>query len=71
MGILLTMVRLEAQKTDIIVAINVPHIAGHYHSADVDPEKGRQGPLLERAIAYRQKLMETFEVKDWGLFVME
>ena len=70
-GILITMVRLEQQKTDIIIAINVPHIAGQYNPTDVDPEKGRQGALLEQAIQYRQKVMETFEIRDWELFVQE
>lgn len=63
------MVRLEQQKTDIIISINVPHITGQYDSAEVDPEKGKHGPLLDHAIQYRGKVMETFEVRDWELFV--
>ncbi|KAK3698019.1 hypothetical protein LTR37_017135 [Vermiconidia calcicola] len=70
-GILLTMIRLEQQKTDIIVAVNVPHIAGQYEPAEVDPEKSKHGRLLDAAIQHRQKLMETFEIKDWDLFVQE
>ena len=65
------MVRLEQQKTDIIIAINVPHIAGQYESSEVDPDKGKHGPLLEKAIDYRRRAMETFEIRDWGLFVQE
>lgn len=70
-GILLTMVRLEQQKTDIIIAINVPHIAGQYDKAEVDPEAGKQGGLLEVATQYRNKVMGTFEIKDWELFVQD
>ena len=70
-GILLLMIRLETQQTDILVAINVPHIAGQYEPTDVDPEKGKHGVLLERAMQYRQKLLETFEIRDWGLFVTD
>ena len=70
-GILLTMIRLETQKTDIIVAVNVPHIAGQYDPSEVDPEKGKQGRLLESAVEHRRKVMETFEIKDWDLFVQE
>jgi hypothetical protein len=70
-GILLTMIRLEKQKTDLIVAINVPHIPGNYEKADVDPAMGKQGKLLEKAAEYRKKVMETLEVRDWGLFVQE
>lgn len=69
MGILLTLVRLEEKKTDLVISINVPHIAGQYVPGDVDPEKGKQGPLLERAVQMREKVMQTFEVKDWELFV--
>ena len=65
------MIRLERQRTDIIVAVNVPHIAGQYAPAEVDPEKGKHGVLLEHAIQYRQKIMETLDVKDWELFVQE
>ena len=71
MGVILTMIRLEQQKTDIILAVNVPHIAGQYTPADVDPEKAKHGPLLEAAVAHRTKLIETFEILDWSLFVQE
>lgn len=70
-GILLTMLRLEQQKTDIIIAINVPHIEGQYDRANVDPEAGKHGPLLEAAMQYRERVMETFEIRDWGLFVQD
>lgn len=70
-GILLTMVRLENQKTDILLTINVPHIAGQYDPAAIDPAQGKHGPLLEAAVEHRTKLIETFEVKDWDLFVQE
>ena len=70
-GTLLSLVRLEQQKTDIVIAINVPHIAGQYDKADVDLSAGKRGKLLEAAIGYRQKVLETFEIKDWDLFVQE
>ena len=65
------MIRLEEQKTDILIVINVPHIPGQFDSAEVDPEKGKHGKLLEAAMQYRGKVMETFEIRDWGLFVQE
>lgn len=67
-GILLLLVRLEKQQTDIVVTINVPHVPGEYRKEDVDLENGRRGPLMEDAMNVRQKILETFEVKDWGLF---
>ena len=65
------MVRLEQQNTDILITINVPHVAGQYNPAEVDPGSGKHGRLLETAIQSRQKTMETFEIKDWDLFVQE
>lgn len=70
-GILLALIRLEQQKTDIVVAVYVPHIFGQYDLGEVEPDKGKHGVLLEKAIDYRQELMGTFEIKDWNLFVQE
>ena len=67
-AILLTLIRLERQKTDILVTVNVPHVAGEYEAGSVDLEHGRQGSLIERAAKYRERVLETFEVKEWGLF---
>ncbi|TKA74943.1 hypothetical protein B0A55_04946 [Friedmanniomyces simplex] len=70
-GILLLLVRLVEQKTDILVAVNVPHITGNYEPGDVDLEKGRWGGLLEMGLQIREKVMASLEVRDWGLFVQE
>lgn len=70
-GILLTMVRLVQEKTDIIIAVNVPHIPGNYEQGGVDLATGKHGQLLDQALAYREKILETFEIKDWTLFVSE
>jgi hypothetical protein len=67
-AILLTLIRLEGQKTDILVTINVPHVAGEYEPESVDLEHGKQGALLEKAGKYRERVLETFEVREWGLF---
>ncbi|KAF2403215.1 ran-interacting Mog1 protein [Trichodelitschia bisporula] len=70
-AILLVLVRLAAQKTDIVISINVPHVADEYSRADVDLEARKPGPLLGAAIQMRDRILETFEVKDWDLFVNE
>jgi hypothetical protein len=67
-AILLTLIRLVDQKTDILVTINVPHVIGQYDTSSVDLEHGKMGPLLEQAAKWRTRVLETFEVKDWGLF---
>lgn len=73
MAILLTLVRLEAKATDLVISINVPHLPGQYVSGEVnggvEMEKARLGLLVERAVGMRERLMRSFEVREWGLFV--
>ncbi|KAH0544002.1 hypothetical protein FGG08_001769 [Glutinoglossum americanum] len=70
-GVLVTIVRLKAQTTDIVITINVPHIKGNYDEGRVDLERGQLGPLLDSALAHQDRIFRTFEVKDWNLFVQE
>lgn len=67
-AIMLTLVRLVKQETDMLITINVPHIAGQFEAGSVDLEHGKMGPLLEEAGKWRERVLETFEVKEWGLF---
>lgn len=70
-GLLVTVIRLESVKTDVVVSVNVPHIAGQYARADVDLEKDKVGALLETARIVKESALASFEVKDWGLFVQD
>ncbi|KXS95888.1 hypothetical protein AC579_10579 [Pseudocercospora musae] len=70
-GIVLIVVRLEEQKTDIVIAVNVPHLPGSYAKEDVNPAAGKYGNLLEAGKVVKEKVLESFEIKDWGLFVQE
>ena len=57
------LVRLEKQKTDLLVFMNVPH--------DEFDTKGDPAGLSreeELATGFVDKLLETLEVKNWGLF---
>jgi hypothetical protein len=65
----LTLVRLEREKTDILITVNVPHIKGEYDEEEVDLELGRQGQLIGDAVDYAARIWQTFKVKDWNLFV--
>ncbi|KAK3376617.1 hypothetical protein B0T24DRAFT_619095 [Lasiosphaeria ovina] len=67
-ALILTLVRLEKESTDILITINVPHIKGEYDEEDVDLALGKQGELIGDAVEYAAKIWETFEVKDWHLF---
>jgi hypothetical protein len=67
-AIVLTLIRLERESTDILITINVPHIKGEYTEEEVDMQMGRQGKLIENAVEFAAKIWETFKIKDWGLF---
>jgi len=67
--VLLTLIRLEAQKTDLLVTINVPHLPGEYEYESVDLHAGKVGVLLEEAGLVMDAVLESYEVLDWGLFV--
>jgi hypothetical protein len=67
----MTLIRLADKKTDIVISVNVPHVPEEYDPAEVDPTAGKLGPLLEAANQIRQKILETFEIKNFGLFVQE
>ena len=70
-AILLTMLRLEQQQTDVLVSVNVPHVPGEYDAARLSMEAGEWGPLTRGAMRYRDEIMTTFCVLDWALFVQE
>lgn len=70
-AIVMTLLRLEKQKTDILITVNVPHIKGEYDEDDVDLELGKQGKLIGDAVEYSARIWESFKIKDWGLFVVD
>jgi len=67
-AIVLNLIRLEHESTDLLITINVPHIKGEYTEEDVDMELGKQGKLIEDAVEYSARIWETFKIKDWHLF---
>ncbi|KAI4098993.1 MAG: hypothetical protein LQ339_006186 [Xanthoria mediterranea] len=69
-GVMLTLIRLVAQSTDIVVTINIPHIPGHQEPSDgaLDFEDGRFGSLVEAGVKIRDEVWRSLEVRDWGLF---
>jgi hypothetical protein len=67
-AIVMTLLRLEREKTDILITINVPHIKGEYNEEDVDLELGKQGKLIGDAVEHSARIWSSFKIKDWGLF---
>ncbi|KAI4284583.1 MAG: hypothetical protein L6R38_001284 [Xanthoria sp. 2 TBL-2021] len=69
-AVMLTLIRLVAQSTDIVVTINIPHIPGHQEPSDgeVNFEEGKFGSLVEEGVKIRDEVWRSLEVRDWGLF---
>ncbi|KAK0721402.1 hypothetical protein B0T21DRAFT_51927 [Apiosordaria backusii] len=67
-ALILTLIRLEKEQTDILITINVPHIKGEYDEEEIDLAMGKQGELIGDAVEYAARIWESFEVRDWGLF---
>ena len=67
-AIVMNLIRLEEESTDILITINVPHIKGEYTEEEVDLQMGKQGRLISDAVEYAARIWETFKIKDWGLF---
>lgn len=47
-----------------MVTINIPHYKDEYEKA----EPGEETKLMKESKATREKVLQTFEVKEWGLF---
>jgi hypothetical protein len=67
-ALIMTLLRLEKQNTDILITINVPHIKGEYDEDEVDLQLGKQGKLIGDAVEYSARIWSTLKIKDWGLF---
>lgn len=70
-ALIITLIRLEKVKTDVVITINVPHIKGEYDEDDVDLELGNKGELIGKAIEHAAKIWESFAIKNYGLFGRE
>ena len=62
----LLLVRLAAQSTDLLITVNVPHYPGEYVKAEAGSDGVTQ--LMRDGQTTREKVRESFEVKDFGLF---
>ena len=61
----LLLLRLKDQGTDILVSINIPHYVGEYEKPS---EEGQQTKLMKDSAVARQKVLDSFNIKDWNLF---
>lgn len=63
----LLLLRLAEQTTDIVITINAPHYPGKYAREEGGSADGKT-QLIKDAEVVAQRILESFEVKDWGLF---
>jgi hypothetical protein len=67
-AIVLTLLRLEKESTDVLITVNVPHIKGEYDEEEIDLALGKQGELIGDAVEYSARIWASFKIVDWGLF---
>jgi len=80
---IVTVIRLEQQKTDIIINVNLPHsqqeaaVEGSICAPDEVVAKGldkgdwdssKAGMLLQNGMQLTEEILKTFEILDWELF---
>ncbi|KAK0625368.1 ran-interacting Mog1 protein [Bombardia bombarda] len=67
-ALILTLLRLEKESTDILITVNVPHIKGEYDEDEIDLAMGKQGELIGDAVEYAARIWSSLDIKDWALF---
>ena len=67
-AVILIMIRLEEQKSDLLITINIPHVPGDYSPSTIKLAAGKWGPLIEAGFDARTRILQSLDVKDWGLF---
>ncbi|CUS13294.1 unnamed protein product [Tuber aestivum] len=77
-GILMTLVRLPQQTTDMLITVNIPFSTSELVRAEkylVSPRVrttgggGEKSQLLRLGMAVLEGVLREFEVLDWGLFL--
>lgn len=62
----LMLLRLKEQGTDMMISVNIPHYSGEYEK----PKDGGEGvtQLMKDSEKIKERILETFDIKEWGLF---
>lgn len=83
----IVILRLEKQKTDIVITVNMPHSFAEATAEKslcrpgLEAEKGLQAdyvwtpenaaPALKNCLMAIEEGVKNFKIRDWGLFVQE
>lgn len=82
-AILMMIVRLEQQTTDIVMTINVPFndpemvstekciASPMYEGNDIDSQNGHKSELLTFGMSVAAEVVGSFVIVDWGLFLAD
>ncbi|KAJ4309083.1 hypothetical protein N0V94_009088 [Neodidymelliopsis sp. IMI 364377] len=62
----LLLLRLKEQGTDLMVQINIPHYPGEYEKPKEG--EGEVTQLMKDSEKIKDRILESFEIKEWGLF---
>lgn len=60
------LLRLKEQSTDMMISVNIPHYAGEYEKP-MEGE-GEVTQLMKDSEKIKSRILESFEIKEWGLF---
>ncbi len=60
------LLRLKEQGTDLMISVNIPHYPGEYEKPKENDENVTH--LMKDSEKIKERILESFEVKDWGLF---
>ena len=67
-AVIMILVRLAQQNSDILITINIPHVKGEYETRDINLEDGRTGAMINDGQKIRDQIIATFQIKSWDLF---
>ncbi|TKA66256.1 hypothetical protein B0A49_08428 [Cryomyces minteri] len=68
--IVLLLIRLVRQQTDIVITINLPHVSRGFEAGqDVQQSELEKSAAIGKE--YAEVILNSFQIKEWGLFVQE
>lgn len=66
-ALLVLVIRMQEQSTDLVVTVNVPHLPGTHDFTEADLAGGRLSPLIETGLEYLERVTTSLEIKDLSI----
>ena len=67
-AILMTLIRLAEQKTDILISINIPHFTQGNELEHINIDNEKLGSLISTGLKYQDQLLKSFNIINWDIF---